>query len=314
MEINNKIKVSVIVPTYNSEDTIEKCIDSIYECYKKDCECIIIDDGSTDRTLSVCDKLNKKYKDLIVLSQENRGVSVARNKGMSVAKGEYITFVDSDDYINKIDYSFLKSKKSLYNLGCCKVKNGTSYPLKFKHSSIQEDLIKYPVILNSVCDKLFLAENIRKSNIEFDEGIHTSEDVGFVIKYLMEYDEIEFVDCNYYNYVDNPKSVTHNSNSKKMIINGIQASDKIEEIITNYGKEKEWAKYLKFKRLGSKLGYLTCVQAYSVEEFNKSNVKGELWTSTFKPHLFILSLSAKFHITFINDFYIYLKKKIKGTN
>lgn len=312
--MNSKVKVSVVVPAYNCEETIEKCIDSIYDCYKDDCECIVVNDGSIDQTLSLCDKLKKKYKDLIVLSQKNKGVSVARNKGMSIAKGEYITFVDSDDYINKIDYSFLESKKPLYNLGCCMVKNGTSYPLKFKHSSIQKDLIKYPAILNSVCDKFFLAKNIRRFNIEFDEGIHIGEDVGFVIKYLMRYDDIEFVDCNYYNYVENSKSITRSSDSKKMVINGIQSSDRIEEIITSCGKEKEWAKYLKFSRLACRLGFLTHVQAYSVEEFNRYNVKGEIWTSTFQPKLFILSLSAKYHINFINDFYIYLKRKIKGTD
>lgn len=309
-----KYKVSVIVPTHNSEETIERCIDSIYDCYTDDCECIVVDDGSTDQTLSVCDKLKEKHKDLVVLSQENKGVSVARNNGMSVASGEYITFVDSDDYVNKIDYSFLESNKSLYNLGCCKVRNGTSFPLKFKHTNVQDDLIKYPVILNSVCDKLFLSVNIKKSKIEFDEGIHVSEDVGFVIKYLMEYEGIEFIDCQYYNYVDNPKSVTNSKKTKERIHNDIKAADRIEETLTKYGKKIEWAKYIKYKRLGSRLQFITDVHAYDVNEFNRLNTKGELWTSTFKPHLFVLTLTAKYHLYFINDLYIFIKKKVKKIN
>jgi len=96
----NKIKVSVIIPVYNTEKFLEQCLNSIVNQTLKDIEIIIINDGSTDSSSDIINKFKQKYKNIIYLSQKNSGQGEARNKALEVCTGEYITFVDSDDFID----------------------------------------------------------------------------------------------------------------------------------------------------------------------------------------------------------------------
>ena len=92
-------KVSVIIPVYNGEKTIEKCINSIINQSYKDLEIIIVNDGSTDNTYEICQKYSQKDDRIQVINQENKGVCLARNIGIKFSKGDYIQFVDSDDWL-----------------------------------------------------------------------------------------------------------------------------------------------------------------------------------------------------------------------
>ena len=91
--------ISIIVPVYNVEDYIRPCLDSILAQTYTNFEAILVDDGSKDGSGSVCDEYAEKDSRFIVVHKENGGVSSARNKGLEIAKGEYIAFVDSDDWI-----------------------------------------------------------------------------------------------------------------------------------------------------------------------------------------------------------------------
>ena len=104
-------KLSIIVPVYNVEKYIRRCIDSISNQSFEDFELLLIDDGSTDNSGKICDEYAKKDKRIVCIHQENSGVSAARNKGLDIAKGDYIGFVDSDDYIHKDMY-----KELIYHL------------------------------------------------------------------------------------------------------------------------------------------------------------------------------------------------------
>ena len=94
------MKYSVIIPVYNSEKTIKRCIDSITLQNRSDVEIIVINDGSTDESESICKALQNEHENIIYIHQENGGVSSARNLGLSVATGEFVMFVDSDDYVD----------------------------------------------------------------------------------------------------------------------------------------------------------------------------------------------------------------------
>lgn len=96
--------LTIIVPIYNTENYLSECIDSILNQSYKDIELILINDGSTDNSSSICDEYSSKDKRIKVIHIENRGVSYARNTGLSIAKGEYITFVDSDDFVSNDIY------------------------------------------------------------------------------------------------------------------------------------------------------------------------------------------------------------------
>ena len=108
-------KVSVIVPVYNSEVYLSMCIDSIINQTYKNLEIILIDDGSTDNSLKICNDYEKKDNRIKVFHQENKGVSAARNLGLSLSQGEYITFVDSDDELIENGISLLVQDICLYN-------------------------------------------------------------------------------------------------------------------------------------------------------------------------------------------------------
>ncbi len=99
--MSNNMDISVIVPAYNREDYIEKCIKSVLCQENVSTEIIVIDDGSTDRTLEICNDLASVYSNIRVIHQENQGLASARNAGLDIATGDYITFLDSDDCISQ---------------------------------------------------------------------------------------------------------------------------------------------------------------------------------------------------------------------
>lgn len=95
------VKVSIIVPVYNIESYVKKCINSLIDQTYKNIEIILVDDGSTDGSSVICDEYSNKYENVIVIHQENQGLSGARNSAIRRVTGEYIMFVDGDDWIEK---------------------------------------------------------------------------------------------------------------------------------------------------------------------------------------------------------------------
>lgn len=206
------IKLSIIIPVHNSEKHIEKCINSILNQTVSDFELIIIDDGSTDQSYEIIKNLIKEKRNIYLYHQSNKGVSATRNLGILKAKGEYITFVDSDDYINKNFVEFLISKVN-YNSWDCVI-SGLSYIYKYKekvtiHLEDKEWIPKNPQewilfyktkLLTSPVAKLYKKDIIIKYNIRFDTELSFAEDRDFNISYLSHTNK--FLVCNYqgYNY------------------------------------------------------------------------------------------------------------------
>ncbi len=209
------MKLSIIVPIYNTEKYLRKCIDSILAQTLTDFECILVDDGSTDNCPSICDEYAEKDPRIVVIHKPNGGQSDARNKGLDIAKGDYIGFVDSDDYIDTNMY------EDLYNLA---VTNGISMVVcKINYidannsiSSAKEnetcqciiydaynDLINDFSSINekiyfSVCCKLFSRDIFK--NIRFPKGL-LYEDAYITLDLLECCDKVLFVDKCYYNYI-----------------------------------------------------------------------------------------------------------------
>lgn len=112
--------ISVIVSIYNKEKYIEKCINSILKQQYSDCELILVDDGSTDNSLKICNQFADKYQNIVVLHQDNSGVSVARNNGIKHSSGDWISFVDPDDYIDSELFKILISESKGFDIvSCC---------------------------------------------------------------------------------------------------------------------------------------------------------------------------------------------------
>lgn len=197
------MKISFIIPVYNAEKYIARCLDSIYSQTVRDFEVIVIDDGSTDSSINIC----KQYKSygIQIIKQQNSGVSVARNTGLQAAKGEYICFVDADDYISECLIEVTYKLLNQYDIILFGYKEGTESNFKFKKESITSyktidtDLkgIKlqclYPTYselkntnfrpASSWC-KLYNRLFLLSHNIRFEKNVINSEDAIFNLQTL----------------------------------------------------------------------------------------------------------------------------------
>ena len=163
------IKVSVIIPAYNTEAYMEQCLESLLQQTLKDIEIIVVDDGSSDNTLSILRKYEQQYpKKVHVFHKENGGQASARNLALQHAKGEYLGFVDSDDWIDKEMYEEMYQKavdEDADVVVCDMVDHYSDYQI-YHHSSRFED--KYRVT-PSACNKIFRTSFA--GDIRFPEGL-----------------------------------------------------------------------------------------------------------------------------------------------
>ena len=204
-------KVSIIVPVYKAEKYLHRCIDSILSQTFTDWECILVDDGSPDRSGAICDEYAQKDARIRVIHKENGGVSSARNYGIQKVNSEWITFVDSDDYIQS---DFLQAfvdcnpkKGCLYSCGIKYTYPHHAPVVMFEYPSISfpvtdfESLKKYRILANGCpVAKLFNVEILREHNLTFNESLSLNEDHIFVMQYLSHVDSIQLIYKILYNY------------------------------------------------------------------------------------------------------------------
>ena len=207
-------KVSVIVPIYNVEKYLNRCIDSILNQTFTDFELILVDDGSPDRSGKICDEYAEKDDRVKVIHKQNGGVSAARNTGIDEAVGEYIMFVDSDDYIDSMMLQVMFSEKSedVILSGLKYVDMDGNLIKEYKEnefSAIGQNLFieEYYIDMNKKCilngpyNKLFKRSIIKENNIKFNESISICEDGLFVVNFLQHCKTFSNINEAYYNYV-----------------------------------------------------------------------------------------------------------------
>ena len=195
------IKYSIVVPVYNAENTIERCVESIIANNMDNIEIILIDDCSKDSLLEKCNAIAEKYKQIVVIHHDtNKGVSYARNTGIYAAKGKYTLFVDSDDWIdslycNTFDRYISENPDSF--LICGYVNHDEKYNGRtdiigwndigeYKVSNIKTELevIYRSNLLQQLWNKLFITEIIQNNKLKFDESISIGEDFRFILEYI----------------------------------------------------------------------------------------------------------------------------------
>lgn len=216
--------ISVIIPIYNAEAFLKKCLDSVINQTYKDLQIILVDDGSTDKSGSICDAYSEKDGRIQVYHQKNKGSSGARNSGLLLAKGNYITFIDSDDYIEPDTYSVVdQAIKDNFSPDLILYRT-KSVDTKGKTVHIQGDTPTGSIIredrkfaekriigemVNGVCDKVFKVEIIQ--GLSFETGKTYGEDYRFNLEMLTNVNSVVYIDQIKYNYVMNPESITHKS-------------------------------------------------------------------------------------------------------
>lgn len=236
--------ISIIIPVYNTKEFLTKCVHSLLLQTVHSFEMILIDDGSTDGSSQLCDELALEDNRIIVIHSVNRGASYARNKGLEIAKGDYIAFVDSDDWVT-IDYlDSLLRQYDQQNIDLSivgyKVVTGeeSNLPNAFKEHPFIEIISSEEALVNIfksdrykgyLWNKLFKTEMIRKYHLKFDSEIKIWEDLLFCCQYLMNTNQVSISNKTCYLYVSRKGSATslrNDANEKTKLI----AAKKIAEL------------------------------------------------------------------------------------
>lgn len=216
--------ISVIVPVYNAEKYLNQCVQSILKQTFTDLELILVDDGSSDGSLKICRELQKKDPRIKVISQENKGAGAARNAGLAIAEGEYIGFIDSDDWIELDMYDVLHSliKKYSADMAVCDLTYSNKPAENTQTLEIWDNkktLDRFFRVngepgMNSVCRRL-----IKKSlfaNWKFIEG-HMNEDVHACFWLSVNAKKTVYYNKPFYHYRKNLEGVTNSTFTKKKL-------------------------------------------------------------------------------------------------
>lgn len=246
------VKYSIIIPVYNAEKYIEKCLESLINQSYQDYEVILVDDGSKDASFSICEKLANKSDKVKVFSKENGGVSSARNLGLDKAQGQYVLFVDSDDFVSSnyletidkeiFDYDML----SFFLYSCVINKNGSadinedSFKKNFIKNHYQKDNLKDFIIhtfFASPCNKVYKKKIIEENNINFDTTCVCYEDLIFNLEYIKHIKNFNIIEDSLYYY-------------------------RIEESVAHYLKRKWGEPFLISKKLVNKIKEVCSIKKY----------------------------------------------------
>lgn len=225
-------KVSVIIPVYNTEKYIEKCLKSVIKQTLRDIEIIVVNDGSIDRSSEILKKY-KEYNNIKIINKKNEGQGIARNEAIKIANGEYLAFVDSDDYIERDMFEEMYSKATKYNLDIviCNYRyvfdnsnEVLSSNVKLNDNEIidSRECIKRFLIENTIegfsWNKLFKKDLFVKNNIEYPHIKY--EDIPTIVNIIKCSQKIGFINKEFYNYLIRKGSTTSTktlSNSKDYI-------------------------------------------------------------------------------------------------
>lgn len=220
--------ISVIVPIYNVERYLNKCVDSIINQTYQNLEIILVDDGSPDNCPIICDEYAKKDKRIKVIHKENGGLSDARNVGINIAKGKYLSFIDSDDYIDsqmleKLYNNLNETKSELSFCNFYRVFPDKKYlqltgeqSRTFQEKEIYYTLVnQFAKVIMSACNKLYKREIF--NDIKYPTGM-IMEDSYIILDILLKTKKISYLNEPLYYYFQRDNSIMHNFNLKNLDI------------------------------------------------------------------------------------------------
>lgn len=332
------VLVSIIIPIYNCENYIKKCLDSLINQTYKNIEIICINDGSLDNTYEVLKKIGKTDKRIKIINKINEGVSVARNTGLKVASGEYIMFVDADDWIEEtsvFDLVSLKDTSDLILFNFNKVENNIVYRntynfvdkdvTTFNKKQIKEEIL--PKFLSGEVNCFVCCLFIKKSLItfEFKSDIKIMEDKIFYIELFSKITDFTLYTKNLYYYFQNTNSACNNL--ELIYRNDLQFLNVNEYLLDILKKNKLGKKYL-IIAISANYSvvinnfFLMCFNNFKVKDIKKNFIEIRK-TRYFKKNLHLVSsknMPVRSYISFVllkyNLFYLfifslYIRKLVK---
>lgn len=281
------IKVSVIIPVYNVERTLHRCVDSIINQTMKDIEIILVDDGSQDNSSNICDEYSNLYENIFVIHKENEGLGPTRNVGSNLARGEYIYHCDSDDWVEPtmLEEVYENAKKNDaeavifgYRLLCEDGKNLENYGVVSGQDEeytgkeiIQEFFIrnlKNAYFTQSACNRFIKKEFLERYQLEF-KPFRRSQDVIFSLDLFDELEKLNVMSNVYYNYIIEPGKFKGRSFAEmisiyldvyeeiyKRFAKWNKLDDKVELLILNLyiSKISNYASFYTIRKASNKIG------------------------------------------------------------
>lgn len=241
--------ISVIIPVYKVEKYLDRCVLSVVNQTYKNLEIILVDDGSPDNSPKMCDEWAKKDKRIKVIHKQNGGVSVARNDGLKMATGDYIAFVDSDDWIEPTMYEEMLNLAISENadLTFCGIQEVRSDGSIYKYNELsleklREKDLKYFLInarsgydmlgvFGGICRILFKSSNAK--NNKFDKNLKHGEDLCYLLKIFEVAERISVCKKCFYNYFKNEESVCNTINNTYF-----ENATKLHKWLLNFIKER----------------------------------------------------------------------------
>lgn len=292
------MELSIVVPIYNVEQYLRECLESLYKIDKIDCEIILVNDGSKDNSKRIMEEFYNLYpKRTVIVDKENGGLSSARNAGMKVAKGKYISFIDSDDFIDVDEYTkfFLEGAKADLDVMVGNMRYYT--PEKTGDPLFRSDLVKNSGTLTGieffwelfekpkcfreeVVDDIYKRDFLIKNNLWFNEEI-VHEDSEFTPLVYLKAKKVRYIDRAFYFYRQRTGSIMNKVSEKSMV--------SLEKICEKFFEE--------YKNIDSKMGKETLAKLilsfYSVVIYKRYNGGGD-WRRVHKRYKEIYQELKKF--------------------
>lgn len=305
------MKVSIIVPIYNVENYLPRCLDSLVNQTLTDIEIILVNDGSLDNSQAIIDDYSIKYKNIRAFIKKNGGLSDARNFGLKKALGEYILFVDSDDYIdlntcqefydiskkNNLDVLvgnyinvYNDTKKVNVNQMDNEIYNGIEFIKKYfsqKRPSIMAWLL------------FSKREYLIKNNLFFKKGIY-HEDEHLTPSIMLKAKKIKYIDFPFYYYINNPDSITNKKDKTKNIVDIYSICDELDEKYKSI-KDKKAKKLLNDRLIYIRLLAFGMQLSYNKDyKFKRNKICGKSCKLRTKFKVILYCISPRIYFALLN--------------
>jgi glycosyltransferase involved in cell wall biosynthesis len=312
-------KISVIVPVYNTQDFLETCINSILNQTHKNIELILINDGSSDQSGRICNDFSSKDSRIKVIHQNNLGQAAARNNGLKIASGNFIGFVDSDDWIALNMYELLYSKavKANTDIVSCNIifinregrfknYNTSQKSLDLDRLSAMKELISNKHLTFSACNKLYKKELFNE--VKFDEKT-IFEDMDISYRLIHISNSISYINYSLYFYRYNPQSTLRSNMSVRRLVE-FQVKKKMYDFYSTFYSELSLLAYYQLFQIGfilyarvkSQKDFVISDYKYLIQ-FDKDILKKIIITRGFsilkKIHILFYLLAPYIYIYFL---------------
>ncbi len=282
----NQNLLSVIIPVYNTEKYLERCVQSVVNQTHQDLEIILVDDGSPDRAGSLCDEMQAWDDRIIVIHKANGGSSSARNAGLDAATGAYIGFVDSDDWIEPDMFErMLKiARDNSAGIVRCEIRRDTEYSLDTNRETEDIQVLTVEEAAKTVwengfmCNKLFDARLFQaEPSIRFDETIYYVEDEPILLKCIIRSAGMVVADWIGYHYFVNPDSISGTGFSLKRLSSLKGFKEMYQDVGANIPQLSDYflSKY-----------YAICIGFYRNRETRESDEHKAMLRSELRNNLF----------------------------